>query len=107
MMTKTVGALAAVAAVTTFAAGGRTLSHAAVLPAQDTRPTCSNCPATYIASDEVQAYVKRGIARGGIVADQQMRAVNIGKSNVDVGLVYPRVVAVLRRRNNRRRSTIR
>ena len=59
-----------------------------VLSAQDTKPTCNNCSATYIANDEVQAYVKRGIAKGGVVADQQMRAVNIGKSNVDVGLVY-------------------
>src|SRR5579864_2899365 len=59
-----------------------------VLSAQDTKPTCASCPATYIANDEIQAYVKRGIARGGVVADQQVRAVNIGKSNVDIGVVY-------------------
>jgi mannose-6-phosphate isomerase-like protein (cupin superfamily) len=58
------------------------------LSAQDTKPTCASCPATYIANDEIQAYIKRGIARGGAVADQQVRAVNVGKSNVDIGLVY-------------------
>jgi mannose-6-phosphate isomerase-like protein (cupin superfamily) len=89
MTMKTVAMLAAsVAVAATTMVTARGVDHAAVPAAQDTRPTCANCPATYIASDEVQAYVKRGIARGGIVADQQMRAVNIGKSNVDVGLVY-------------------
>jgi mannose-6-phosphate isomerase-like protein (cupin superfamily) len=59
-----------------------------VLSAQDARPTCTNCPATYITNAEIQEYVKRGIARRGVVADQQVRAVDIGKSHVDIGLVY-------------------
>jgi mannose-6-phosphate isomerase-like protein (cupin superfamily) len=59
-----------------------------VLSAQETKPTCTGCPATYIENDEIQAYIKRGIARGGVVADQQVRAVNVGKSNVDIGVVY-------------------
>jgi mannose-6-phosphate isomerase-like protein (cupin superfamily) len=53
---------------------------------QDTRPSCNKCSATYIASDEVQAYFKRVPA--DIVSDQQVRAVDVGKSNVDIGVVY-------------------
>ena len=56
------------------------------LHAQDVQPTCKNCPGTYIPSDEIQAYAKRAVATK--VIDQQVRAVDIGKSNVDIGLVY-------------------
>jgi hypothetical protein len=57
-----------------------------ILAAQDIRPTCNNCPASYIPNEELQAYVKRAIAEKLI--DQQIRAVDVGKSNVDVGVVY-------------------
>ena len=57
-----------------------------VLSAQDPRPTCNKCPATYIPNEEVQAYTKRAIAEKLI--DQQIRAVDAGKTNVDVGVVY-------------------
>ena len=53
---------------------------------QDLQPTCHNCPATYIPAAELQAYVKRGIATRTV--DQQVRAVDIGKANVDIGVVY-------------------
>jgi len=54
--------------------------------AQDApRPTCNRCSATYIPSDEIQAYLKRVTTA---VADQQVRAVDIGKAHVDVGVVY-------------------
>jgi mannose-6-phosphate isomerase-like protein (cupin superfamily) len=49
-------------------------------------PTCKMCPGTYIPNSEVQAYVKRAIEFG--LTDQQIRAVDIGKSNLDVGVVY-------------------
>ena len=49
-------------------------------------PTCRNCPGTYIPSSEVQAYAKRAIQYG--LVDQQIRAVDIGKINLDVGVVY-------------------
>jgi mannose-6-phosphate isomerase-like protein (cupin superfamily) len=62
------------------------LLASSVLSAQDVQPTCKNCPGTYIPSEEIQAYVKRAVAAG--VIDQQVRAVDIGKSNVDIGLVY-------------------
>ncbi len=58
-----------------------------VLRAQgDPQPTCRNCPATYIANEEVQAYAKKAIAEK--LTDQQMRDVDIGKSHVGVGVVY-------------------
>ena len=48
--------------------------------------TCKSCPATYLANDEIQAYVKRAVAKKLI--DQQVRSVDIGKSGVAVGLVH-------------------
>jgi len=54
--------------------------------AQDLRPTCNNCPATYIPEDEIQAYAKRAMANR--IIDQQIRAVDVGKTNVDIGIVY-------------------
>jgi AraC-like ligand binding domain len=62
------------------------------LCAQDTKPSCDHCSATYISNDELQAFLK--FAPGRIVAndvsDQQVRAVDIGKSHVDIGIVYRR-----------------
>ena len=49
-------------------------------------PTCRNCPGTYIPNEEVRAYIKR--AMDNSLVDQQVRAVDIGKSNLDVGVVY-------------------
>ena len=61
---------------------------AATLPlsAQNSKPSCNKCASTYISNDEIQAYLKR--VEGSAVADQQVRALDIGKVNVDVGLVY-------------------
>src|SRR5438309_7803382 len=58
------------------------------LPVQD-RPqaTCNRCPATYIANEELQAYSKR-VPPDILVSDQQVRALDVGKTNVDVGIVY-------------------
>jgi len=52
----------------------------------DGRPTCRNCPATYISKDEVQAYINRAIANR--LVDQQVRAVDVGRTNVAVGVVH-------------------
>ena len=49
-------------------------------------PSCRNCPGTYISNDEIQAYLKRAVATNTV--DQQVRAVDIGKSNVAIGLVH-------------------
>ena len=55
-------------------------------PLSAQEPTCKNCPGTYIGNEEVQAYIKRAIENK--LTDQQVRAVDIGKSNLDVGVVY-------------------
>ena len=60
---------------------------ASAVLAQDTRPSCNKCSGTYIASGEIQAYLKRAPA-DAVVTDQQVRAVDVGKSNVDIGVVY-------------------
>ena len=67
--------------------------------AQDMKPTCDHCSATYISHAEIQAYLQRAPAMinkragsAGDVADQQVRAVDIGKSNVDIGVVYRRTL---------------
>ena len=56
------------------------------LRAQDSKPTCNRCSATYIDAGELQAYVKRAIA--GHLVDQQVRSLDIGKSQVGIGMVH-------------------
>lgn len=55
--------------------------------AQQSKPTCNRCSATYLSATELQAYLKR-VPRSTAVSDQQIRAVDVGKSNVDIGVVY-------------------
>jgi len=52
----------------------------------DGRPSCRNCPSTYIAKQELQAYIDRAIANK--IVDQQIRAVDVGRTNVAVGVVH-------------------
>jgi len=54
--------------------------------AQESKPSCNKCQSTYSSGDEIQAYLKR--VEGSGVADQQVRALDIGKINVDIGVVY-------------------
>jgi mannose-6-phosphate isomerase-like protein (cupin superfamily) len=54
--------------------------------AQTPKPTCKDCPATYVQKQEVENYVQRAIANN--LTDQQIRAVDIGKVNVDIAVVY-------------------
>jgi len=61
-------------------------SLASLMAQGDPQPTCTMCPATYIANDEVQAYVKKAIAER--LTDQQVRDVEIGKSHIGIGVVY-------------------
>jgi len=71
---------------------GAVLVTAGVLLAQvrinptDPQPTCRMCPGTYIPASELDAYTKKAIAEN--LVDQRVRAVDIGKSNVGIGLVY-------------------
>lgn len=58
----------------------------AVLSAQEYEPTCRMCPGTYIAKSEIDAYAQRAIKNR--LTDQQVRAVDIGKAHIGVGVVY-------------------
>ena len=71
-----------------MALGGALVAALLLWPvsAQTPQPTCRNCPATYIGAEEIQQYLKRAMAEK--IIDQQVRSVNVGKSNVAVGLVH-------------------
>ena len=57
--------------------------------AQEMKPTCQKCSATYISREELDRYFQRAPQRVvNSVADQQVRAIDIGKSHVDIGVVY-------------------
>lgn len=59
---------------------------AAVSAQGDVRPTCRSCPATYVSNEEVQAYVRRAISQK--IVDQQIRALDVGRANVGIGVVH-------------------
>jgi mannose-6-phosphate isomerase-like protein (cupin superfamily) len=66
-----------------------TLIAAALALKAQTKPSCRQCSATYIGADEIQAYFQRSpAAMRNSVADQQVRAVDVGKSDVAIGVVY-------------------
>jgi mannose-6-phosphate isomerase-like protein (cupin superfamily) len=50
------------------------------------QPTCNRCSATFIGVNEVQAYVKRAIDLD--LVDQQMRSVDLGKTQIGIGVVH-------------------
>jgi mannose-6-phosphate isomerase-like protein (cupin superfamily) len=52
----------------------------------DPQPTCHMCPGTYIPASELEAYTKKAIAEK--LVDQQVRDVDIGKSNIGIGIVH-------------------
>jgi len=58
------------------------------LGAQDggPKPTCTNCPGTYLSEGEIKEYVAKAMKERLI--DQQIRDVEIGKAHVGVGVVY-------------------
>ncbi|MGD0906601.1 MAG: hypothetical protein ABSA96_03400 [Candidatus Acidiferrales bacterium] len=60
----------------------------AVFPvlAQEPKPTCNHCSATYIPKSELDAYTKRAIESKLI--DQQVRSVDLGKAQIGIGSVY-------------------
>jgi mannose-6-phosphate isomerase-like protein (cupin superfamily) len=59
----------------------------AVFPllAQDPKPTCVHCSATYIPKSELDAYTQRAIEHK--IVDQQVRSVDLGKSQIGIGMV--------------------
>ena len=54
--------------------------------AQDVEPSCRMCPSTYVSSEEIQRYVNVGRQSGA--TDQQVRSVDIGKSNVQIAVAH-------------------
>src|ERR1700688_2883373 len=55
------------------------------LLAQSPQPTCKRCQATYIPVSELDAYTAKAIKYK--LVDQQVRSVDIGKSQVGIGMV--------------------
>jgi mannose-6-phosphate isomerase-like protein (cupin superfamily) len=74
-----IGVVAAAAAIVTAFAIGR-------LSAQEGVASCRFCASTYIARSEIAEY--EAIGRATNVIDQQMRALDIGKAQVEVALVH-------------------
>ena len=54
--------------------------------AQEPKPTCDHCSATYIPKSELDAYTKRAIEHHLI--DQQVRSIDVGKVQVGIGSIY-------------------
>ena len=67
-------------------AGAIVMTMAALYAQNVPTATCKGCPATYISNEELQAYLKRAIARNQV--DQQVRSVDAGKSGVAIGMVH-------------------
>ncbi len=59
------------------------LAGASMLSAQ--QPTCKNCPATYIPKSELDAYTEKAVRYG--ITDQQVRSMDVGKSQLGIGMV--------------------
>jgi mannose-6-phosphate isomerase-like protein (cupin superfamily) len=72
------GAAVVAAVVVSFAIGR--------LSAQEGVASCRSCPSTYIPRSEIAEY--EAIGRATNVIDQQMRALDIGKAQVEVALVH-------------------
>ncbi len=54
--------------------------------ATDPQPSCTMCPGAYVPLSEIEAYTEKAIDEG--LTDQQIRAHDIGKANVGIGVVY-------------------
>ena len=54
--------------------------------AQDVEPSCEMCPSTYISAEEIRQYVDVGRESG--LTDQQVRSIDIGKSNVQLAVAH-------------------
>ena len=62
-----------------------TMITAATLAAQAPKPTCAECPASYIPKSELDAYTERALKYN--LVDEQVRAVDLGHSRVGIGMV--------------------
>src|SRR5204862_2091791 len=75
-----VGAVAAVVALI----GAFTIGR---LSAQEPTASCRMCPSTYVPASEIAEFTALGRADLSLI-DQQMRALDIGKSQVEIALVH-------------------
>src|SRR5216684_5822739 len=58
---------------------------ALALLAQEPRPTCEHCQATYVPLSELYAYTAKAVKYS--IIDQQVRSVDVGKSQVGIAMV--------------------
>ena len=65
---------------------GAAVVAAVLAQGSDPKPTCTMCPAYYLANSEIDAYIAK--AKAEKLLDQQVRAVDIGRSHVAIGLVH-------------------
>jgi mannose-6-phosphate isomerase-like protein (cupin superfamily) len=79
---------AAAVVVAVLIGAGETIFTRGVLVAQEQEyaPTCDMCPGVHIPNTEIQAYVQRAIANQ--LTDQQIRQVDVGKTNIAVAVVH-------------------
>ena len=54
--------------------------------AQDVEPSCEMCPATHMSTAEIERYV--AVGREDRITDQQVRSIDIGKSNVQIAVAH-------------------
>ena len=80
-ITEFITALAAAAALPTV-----TIAQQQRVNATDPQPSCYMCQGAHIPLSEIEAYTEKAIDEN--LTDQQMRAHDIGKANVGIGIVY-------------------
>ena len=54
--------------------------------AQNVEPSCAMCPATYVTAEELAEYAFIGRQSG--LVDQQVRSIDIGKSNIQIAVAH-------------------
>ena len=65
--------------------------------AQYVEPSCPGCPATYISAEELEEYSTLG--RSANLVDQQVRSIDVGKSNVQLAVAHRGALAEPRPRS--------
>ena len=73
-------------AIVSFAAAIAVAFVIGRLSAQESKPGCVLCQATYIPASELAAY--EAASRANNVTDQQVRSVNVGKTRLQIALVH-------------------
>ena len=85
MSARTISAASALLALAA-AALAPVQAQAAQINPTDPQPLCAMCPGVFIPEAELLAYRAKAIAEN--LVDQQVRAVDIGKGHVGIGMVY-------------------